>query len=165
MAVPIVIWLDDEPDSLGSVIYGLSARNIEVIVCDDPDTMCQYAKAAASGDARICANLGLPRGAHLVAFVVDMMLKGVVAVKGAKGGLVGTDDGYNAGSLVVTEILRANGSPWLNTPVILTSAGSPESHDFAGNKNCHDLAFCEKFLSGWESSLVDWVLSHVERKM
>jgi len=159
VTIPTIIWLEDEADSLDTATAVIRGLGVNIEYCSTPEDLVLLASAITAG-GQAAVDLGVPDGAYLLGFVVDVMLKGVRVVRSPDGTPVDTQDGYEAGLMVVNHILRATTSPYKDIPLLVLSARNADPQQKAQflclPGNVHPV-FIEKFLANWGEDVGGWV--------
>jgi hypothetical protein len=159
VTIPTIIWLEDEADSLDTATAAITSQGVNIEYCNTPEDLVNLAEAITTGGPAADA-LGVPTGAYLLGFIVDVMLKGVRVVKSSDGTSQGTQDGYEAGLKVASLILRFADSPYNDVPLLVLSARSADAQQMNYIETLPGQVkpvFIEKFLTNWEKEVEVWV--------
>lgn len=141
----VVLWVEDRPETVQSQIYEAKSKGYQVIVEATPSTIKDVLEQE-----------------QVVAIIMDVMLYGVRNLKNIGIDIATTEDGLEAGWVLLERFIRVEGSPYARIPVLVLSARRfDETQRIRLEELCQrgggSIDYLEKGESDWLNKFSNWL--------
>ncbi|OQW92294.1 MAG: hypothetical protein BWK78_02125 [Thiotrichaceae bacterium IS1] len=140
-----ILWVEDRPETVESQIYEAKNKGYQVEVVATPSTIKDVLEQE-----------------QVVAIIMDVMLYGVRNLKNIKIDVATTEDGLEAGWVLLERFIRAEDSPYAKIPILVLSARRLDDTQQVRLEELRlrgggKIDYLEKAKRGWLKEFSDWL--------